>query len=315
MKLPIAIFCSFLAIIWRSNGEEDFFRLAGTQQYRPGDNVDFVLKTGIGNGGETPLFASIFRPKNPPAGLMPAVIFIHGGGWVSGSHYSFFGAWLAERGYFVASIDYRLTKTAKWPAQIQDCKLGVRWLRAHAAEFHIDPKRIGVFGTSAGGHLACCVGLIPNIPELEGTGGYADISSEVQAVAAFCPPTDFTGDWVPPKPHPAWVVALFGKPREGNRDLWRQASPLQYVRAGAPPFFIAHGESDFHVPFDQGKRLSEALQDAGAKVEWIPIANASHDFFLNPTTPESAMDPPREVIMQRLLAFFDRYLKQEPGNE
>ncbi len=313
MKFSNILFCSLMTVICTSNGEEDFFRLAGTKDYRPGDNVDFTVKTEIGKGGDTPLYASIFRPKNPPAGLMPAIVFIHGGGWSSGSHYSFYGGWLAEKGYFVASIDYRLTKTATWPAQIEDCKLGVRWLRAHAAEFHIDPNRIGVFGTSSGGHLACCVGLIKNVPELEGTGGYSDTSSEVQAAAAFCPPTDFTGEWVPPKPHPAWVVALFGKPREERPDLWQQASPAHYVRADAPPFFIAHGENDFHVPFAQGKHLAEALGNAGAKVEWLPIANAGHDFFVNPTTPESTLDPTREIIMQRLLAFFDRSLKHEPA--
>lgn len=312
MKLAVLIFLLGMAANGMSQSDEEFFRLAGTTQYRPNGKVDIVPKVEIGKNGDTPLIATIFRPKNPPEGPMPAIVFIHGGGWRSGKSYNPFGAWLAERGYFVFSIDYRLTDKATWPAQIEDCKLGVRWLRAHADEYHIDPKRIGVFGTSAGGHLASCVGLINNVPELEGKGGFLETSSEVQAVAVFCPPTDFTGDWLAPGPYPAWVVALFGGTREEKPELWKQASPVTHIHAGAPPFFIAHGEADTHVPFTQGQKLKDTLEKAGVAVEWVPIKTGTHDFFVNPTTPESSLEPTREVVVQKLLAFFDRNLKSTP---
>lgn len=290
---------------------DNFFALAGTKNYQPKKNVDMIVRVEMGKVGDTILNATIFRPLHPPEGLMPAIVFIHGGGWRSGTHYSVFGAWLAEKGYLVASIDYRLTTTAPWPAQIEDCKFGIRWLRAHAEEYHIDPNHIGVFGTSAGGHLAACVGLMTNAPELEGTSGFPETSSAVQAVAAFCPPTDFTGDWLPSLPYPAWVVALFRVPRDEKPELWKAASPLHYVHAEAPPFFIAHGEKDMHVPFTQGEKLAKALVKAGVEVEFIPIQTGEHDFFVNPTGPESTLNPTRESVMASLLAFFDRNLKEK----
>ncbi|CAN5460527.1 alpha/beta hydrolase [soil metagenome] len=292
-----------------ADGDEAFLHLAGTAQYRsPKDTVDIIPTISTGTGGDTPLAATIFRPKYPPVGLLPAVIFIHGGGWRSGKHYNMFGACLAEKGYVVASIDYRLTDKATWPAQIEDCKLAVRWLRANAAKYNIDPNRIGVWGTSAGGHLASCVALMDE-PALEGKGGYEGVSSKVQAVAVFCGPSDFTGDWLPDLPYPSWVVALFGAPREEKPDLWKSASPALAVKPGAPPFFIVHGDNDTHVPYSQGVKLKEALEKAGDSVEWISVKTGTHDFFVNPTSPQSTLDPTREKIMARLLAFFDQHLK------
>ena len=291
---------------------DPLLRLACTREYRPPkETVEIIPKIEIGTGGGHPILAAAFRPKAPSNGLRPAIVFIHGGGWNSGSHYNTFGAWLAERGYVVASIGYRLTTEAVWPAQIEDCKLGVRWLRANAAQYGVDPDRIGVFGTSAGGHLAACVGAMADRPELEGAGGCTGVSSRVQAAAVFCGPSDFTGDWLKGLPYPPWVTALFGADREKNPAAWRQASPALAVKPGAPPFFIAHGKDDTHVPFAQGEAMYQALQRTGDPVEWVPIANAGHDFFLNASTPDSKMEPNHEVLMARLLAFFDKHLKNK----
>ncbi len=293
--------------------DDPFFHLAGTQSYRPPkETVEILPRIEIGTGGDQTIIATVFRPKAPSQHPRPAVVFIHGGGWKSGKAYNIFGAWLAERGYVVASIGYRLNTEAKWPAQIEDCKLGVRWLRANAEKYGIDPDRIGAYGTSAGGHLAACLGVMQDIPALEGTGGWEAASSRVQAVAALNPPTDLTGDWIPASPPPPWVEELFGVPRESNPELWKQASPAQNVKPGAPPFFLAHGEDDTHVPFTQGQKLHEALTAAGATVEWIPVKNGQHGFFVDPSTPESKIDPGREAIMRKLLAFFDRNLKGNP---
>lgn len=294
--------------------DDAFFHLAGTRAYRPPKaTVETLPNVEIGTVGNKKILAAVFRPKEPSGQLRPAVIFIHGGGWKGGGHYNVFGAWLAERGYVVASIGYRLSTEAKWPAQIEDCKLAVRWLRANAAKYGVDPNRIGAFGTSAGGHLAACLGTMQDLPELEGTAGWEGVSSRVQAVTAFCPPTDFTAEWLGSEPPPAWVAELFGVPREENPDLWKQASPAQHARAGSPPFLIAHGEDDTHVPFTQGEKLRAALTHAGTPVEWIPIKNGGHDFFVNPSTPESTIEPARETIMQKVLEFFDRNLGNTPS--
>jgi acetyl esterase/lipase len=292
--------------------DDPFFHLAGTRAYRPPkETVEILPRIEIGTGGNQTILATVFRPQAPSERLRPAVVFIHGGGWKSGRAYNTFGAWLAERGYVVASIGYRLNTEAKWPAQIEDCKLGVRWLRANAEKYGVDPDRIGAYGTSAGGHLAACAGVMQD-PALEGTGGWEGTSSRVQAVAALNPPTDLTGDWLPAFPPPAWVEELFGVPRESNPELWKQASPAQNVQLGAPPFFLAHGEDDTHVPFTQGQKLHEALTAAGATVEWIPVKNGQHGFFVDPSTPESNIEPTREAIMQGLLDFFDAHLRNAP---
>lgn len=294
--------------------DEAFFHLAGTRPYRPpADTVEIIPRIEIGTGGDHTILATVFRPKAPSDRPRPGIVFIHGGGWKSGKAYNTFGAWLAERGYVVASIGYRLNTEAKWPAQIEDCKLGVRWLRANAAKYGVDPDRIGAYGTSAGGHLAACVGVMQDAPALEGTGGWEGTNSKVQAVVALNPPTDLTGDWMPASPPPKWVEELFGVPRESRPDLWKQASPAQNVQPGAPPFFIAHGENDTHVPFTQGQKLHEVLTAVGTTVEWIPVKNGAHGFFVDPSTPESTIDPTRETVMRRLLAFFDRHLKEPPA--
>jgi len=238
------LFGLFLVVHLTVHADDDpFFHLAGSAQYRvPSERVETLRDIPVGRGGEQSLHATLFRPRSPAPGARPAVIFIHGGGWRARSPKNTYGAWLAERGYVVANIQYRLTGEAKWPAQIEDCKLGVRWLRANAHQYQIDPERIGVFGTSAGGHLAACVGLIRD-PKLEGNGGFPGISSAVAAVGVFCGPADFTVDWLPGKPHPPWVVALMGMPRAENPAIWKEASPAQHVRSDAPRSTLRTGRA------------------------------------------------------------------------
>ena len=309
--LRALIFMSLIGMVLAQDNDDAFFHLAGTGVYRPPkDKVVTQVSLPMGQGGDVKLLATIFRPKDA-TGPLPAILFIHGGGWRSGKHYNVFAAWMAERGYLVASIDYRLTPQAKWPAQIEDCKLGVRWLRANAKNFGIDPDRIGVFGTSAGGHLSACVALLDD-PKLEGHGGYPGVSSKVMAVAAFCPVTDLTGEWLPGRPVPKWVEELFGASFAERPEAWKEASPALNAKAGAPPFFIAHGTNDTHAPTSQGEKLRKALEEKGVPVEYVAVKNGTHDFFVNPSTPESVIEPSREDIMRRLLAFFDRHLKPTP---
>jgi len=214
----------------------------------------------IGTGGDRDLHAEIAYPTKED-GLLPAVIYIHGGGWSAGSHkQSTILLKLAREGFFAASIEYRLSKEAKWPAQIQDCKLGVRWLRANAAQYHVDPNRIGVWGVSAGGHLVACLGTMADIKEYEGQGGYPGISSAVQAVVDFYGPTDFTRITTPnPTGSATLVETLLGVPYAQNPPLWKSASPLFYVKASDPPMLLVHGDSDMTVRVSQSTALDAAL--------------------------------------------------------
>src|SRR5215207_5470184 len=146
---------------------------------------DVLISTiEYGTGGGRPLTMHLLRPRERPDRLAPGLIWVHGGAFRHGSKDSGIAKLFsfARRGYVCASIEYRLSGEATWPAQIEDCKCAVRYLRAHAHELGLDPERIGAWGSSAGGHLVAMLGVAPDRPELEGRGGWAEHSSRVQAV-------------------------------------------------------------------------------------------------------------------------------------
>jgi acetyl esterase/lipase len=275
-------------------------------------NVEVIHDVEIGAGGGRLLHAEIARPKNPPPTPMPAVLAIHGGGWSKGTHKFNQAVWLATKGYFTASIEYRLSGEAKWPAQIEDCKLGVRWLRANAAKYNVNPDCIGCWGSSAGGHLVACLGTMDE-PQFEGTGGYAGVSSRVQAVVDYCGPADFTegsagiqgavGDR-----DALALLGLFGAPFKKNPDLWKQGSPVLHVKAGTPPFLIVHGDKDTLVPLAQSEHLVAALQKAGVPVEFITVKGGGHGMSTTPGEPPP--EPDSNALHAAVLAFFDKHLRK-----
>jgi acetyl esterase/lipase len=266
----------------------------------------------IGTGGGRTLHAEIARPKDPPATPMPAVLWIHGGGWSGGSHKSNRAATLAAKGYFTASIEYRLSGEAKWPAQIEDCKLGVRWLRANAKKYNVNPDRIGCWGSSAGGHLVACLGTMDDA-RFEGSGGHAGVSSRVQAVVDYCGPSDFTEGsagiqgGTADKDSTA-PLGLFGVPFREKPALWKDGSPALYVKRSNPPFLIVHGDKDKTVPVAHGQKLAAALKKAGAPVELIIVKGGGHGMTAGPGEPPA--EPNREALDAAVLAFFDKVLKK-----
>ena len=278
----------------------------------PPPGVELIHDVEIGKGGDTTLHAEIARPKDPPKEPMPAVLWIHGGGWSGGSHKGNGAMYLATKGYFTASIEYRLSGEAKWPAQIEDCKLGVRWLRANAAKYNINPDRIGCWGSSAGGHLVACLGTMDD-PKFEGSGGHAGVNSRVQAVVDYCGPADFTKgsggiqnakeDEDAPAP-----LGLFGVPFKEKPDLWKQGGPVAHVKAGAPPFLIVHGNKDKTVPHAQSVSLEAALKKAGVPVEFITVKGGGHGMSAAPGDPPA--EPDRNAIQAAVIAFFDKHLKK-----
>ena len=224
----------------------------------------------------------LYVPKNA-AGPLPLVVFIHGGGWYSGDKRTSMPFPLLAAGFAVASIDYRLSGTDKWPAQIYDCKAAIRWLRANAATYHLDPNRIGVWGTSAGGHLTDIVGTTgTNHPELDGDQGTPGVSSAVQAACAESGPSNLLtiyDEGLPQKRdvlETTGVAKLLGGPTKDNLDLAKAASGITYVAAGDPPFLLVHGDKDPSVPLKQSQEMYDALKAAGDDAELYIVKGGGH---------------------------------------
>jgi acetyl esterase/lipase len=246
--------------------------------------------------GDLPVGLDMYLPaeNQKPS---PVVVWIHGGGWHKGSKKPVWAGAFIKRGYALVSIDYRLTGQAVFPAQIHDCKAAVRWLRAHAKEYNLDPERIGLFGTSAGGHLAALVGTSGGVTELEGDGGNREYSSRVQAVCDWYGPSDLTRYVNASKFSKDIVEKLVGGTAEAKKDVLKAASPVTYINKDVPPFFISHGDTDALVPLEESCQLAEALKAAGAEVTLDVIPGEKHG-FRNPSPP-----------LQRAMDFFDKHLK------
>ena len=226
----------------------------------------------------------LFYQEQESDALRPGIVMVHGGGWRGGDKGA--GMWrqlpiaFARRGYVAISVNYRLTDEAPSPAQIHDVKASVRWLRANAGRLHLDPDRIGAYGNSAGAHLVSMLGLARPSDGLEGEGPHREHSSLVQAVLASATPTDFS-PWLESNQYPGSALdPLFAGPDETKAERVRQASPISYVRADAPPFLLIHGTADRTVPIAQSQRLVDALRKAGAKeVRYMMFDSEGHGVF------------------------------------
>ena len=211
---------------------------------------------------------------------LPIVAFIHGGGWRKGSRRSglnFIGPIVQTGKYIGASIGYRLTDEAIWPAQRHDCKAAIRWLRAHAEKYGADSKKIIVAGTSAGGHLVAMLGTSGGVSSLEGDlGNWSNKSSRVDGVINFFGPSNLTamGGWHNNPDSPESL--LLGGPVQENKDIAKAASPITYVTKDDPPFLTIHGTNDALVPFEQSVELTDSLQKAEVLARLIPIQDGGH---------------------------------------
>jgi len=289
-----------------------FFVLAFTMQ-APDSRYTRIPDVQFCTGGGKRLLMDVFKPAHPIRTPAPAVLWIHGGGWVTGDKSDNRGAVLiAGEGYVTASLSYRLSRDSPFPANIEDCKCAIRFLRANAARFGIDPDRIGVAGSSAGGHLAELVATAGDRAGLEGDGGWPGVSSKVKAAAAFYGASDLTVGEMQFEHHTGKaVVKLFRGTQKEKPELYRKASPILYVSKDSPPLLLAHGEEDDLVPIDQSVRMAEAYRKVGAPVEMITVKNAGHDFEPVGSGPIS---PGVEEIHQRAYAFFKHYLAEVSGN-
>ena len=270
-------------------------------------NVEFLSDVEYARPDGKPQYLDLAFPKDAEKKL-PLIVAIHGGGWSGCDKRGPMTMLLplVRDGYAVASINYRLSQVAKFPAQVHDCKAAIRFLRAHAEQYHLDADHVGIWGDSAGGHLVAMLGTTAGNKDLEGDEGNTDFSSRVQAVVDFYGPSDFLtiNQQAPPDTaihhnDPGSPEArLIGGAIPDNKDKAEQASSVHYVNKDAAPFLIMHGDVDKLVPLAQSIELRDALQKAGVEASLYIIGSQGHGF----------RDHPELIPLIR--AFFDRHLQQ-----
>ncbi len=262
---------------------------------------------------------SVSAPGRP----LPAVVYFHGGGWQAGKRQDAYEQlrFLASKGFVGITVSYRFAPEFKWPAQVHDAKTAVRFVRAHAAEFNIDPDRIAAAGDSAGGYLALMLGLTAPDDDLEGPGEWADTSSRVQAVVSYYSVVDFTklkGNRPPEELSPeearqqaaaeaitqayykksgAQVIADWTGTLDPADPIWRDLSPINYVSRGDAPVLIIQGDADPIVSIDQARLLNRTLTVAAVRHDLLIIEGGGHGF----TRPQSARAASRMVEFLRLI--------------
>ncbi len=216
---------------------------------------------------------------------LPLVLWIHGGGWKYGDKgFELFLRTLTRRGFAVASVQYRLSGDAKYPAQIDDCRAAFQWLSANAGLYNLNPRAAFVAGASAGGHLAALLGVEEGTPA-------------VKAVFAMYPPTDLTAFANPGRPK-GLIPSLLGGSVTAKHDLAVDASPVSHVGPNAPPFLILHGDRDRLVPIEQSKELDRKLHAAGVESKLVVKSGAGHGFGLT------------ERQVDEVAAFFHAHLEE-----
>jgi acetyl esterase/lipase len=265
------------------------------------ENAPIVTQPDVtyGTVGGHPLLLDIYQPAASASGLRPAVILIHGGGWTSFDKTTMHGmaTFLARSGFVAFSVDYRLMHGAEnlWPIQLDDVQHAVRWIRANAAKYGVDPDHIGAFGHSSGAQLAALLGM----EEARETSDpvLAKYSSKVQAVVDVDGPTDFTthGD----SDGDIFLTAFFGGDYVHHPAVWQDASPVFHVSRNSSPFLIVHGTHDEYVPITQAQELADKLKQAGVPVKFVKIDDV-HTF----QTPEA-----RRLLAVETQAFFNQYLR------
>jgi acetyl esterase/lipase len=230
---------------------------------------------------QAPLLLDLYLPegRQVPVGL---IVWVHGGAWRGGSRANVDLQGLTGHGWAVASVDYRLTPVAKFPAQVHDIKAAIRYLRAHASDYGYPASRFVIAGSSAGGHLAALVGVSNGEPELEGAvGGERQVSSDVQAIVSLYGASNLMSILTQSTPHglsvrtPALDLLLGGQP-EAVPQLARLASPVFHVTAGDPPLLMLHGDQDNQMPINQSHELEGAYEKLGLPVRLVVVHGSGH---------------------------------------
>jgi acetyl esterase/lipase len=264
------------------------------------ENVIWQPGIEYSNPDEQHLQLNLARPKTGD-GPFPAVLCIHGGGFRAGTRDGYDGLCiqLAKRGYVAATITYRLSPNYKFPAAVHDTKAAVRWLRANAATYKINPEKIGVTGGSAGGHLAQFLAVTAHVPEFEGTGGNPEQSSSVACVVNFFGPSDFTKSYGKSVDAAVVLPMWLGGNLDTARELHIRASPLYWVTPDAAPTLCVHGTLDNYVAYEQAVWIVDRLKAAGVEASLLTLKGAGHGFRGDDS----------KTADRALFEFFDKKLK------
>ena len=276
-----------------------FITAAPASELKIPDDVAFERGIEYSNAGGESLQVNLAQPKNAN-GALPAIVCIHGGGFRAGTRegYDKLCVTLAQHGYVAMTVTYRLAPKFPFPAAVQDCKTAVRWLRANAAKYHVDPKRIGVTGGSAGGHLAQFLGVTAGVKEFEGEGNL-DQSSAVNCVVNYYGPSDLTKSYEA-SVDAAEVLPLFlGGDLSTKRREHIVASPLYWVTPFAAPTLLVHGTEDRYVAYDQATWMRDKLKASAVEVDLLTLPGAGHGF----KNPDDAAKAEKALI-----EFFDKHL-------
>jgi acetyl esterase/lipase len=258
-------------------------------------------------GGRT-MHLDLYRPAKLSRRLLPAVVVMRGGGWQHGDSkgFAFIASALAQAGFAAASIQYRTSQEAPFPAAVQDAKAAVRWLRANASAYRIDPEAIGAMGGSAGAHLAAMLATCDAAADLQGDGGNAGVSSRISAAVAMAPAVDFVDLTPYPRQALMAIEPFFGAPLDAHLDDRRRGSPAAYVTRSAAPILLIHSDVDPGPPYSQSLLMREKYLAAGAHAELLTIPGGPHD----PWNYQRWF----AMIMERAIAFLSTTGQRSPSS-
>ncbi len=290
--------CAALMVVWACGPAA----VVARESPVAGQPVEIVSEQNVeyGRGGDEPLKLDLARPA--AGGPYPGVICIHGGGWRGGSKDSLRAVTtrLAKQGFVAITVQYRFAPKYPFPAQIEDVKCAVRWLRANAQKLGLNPDKIGAIGFSAGAHLSLMLGVMDAQDGLEGNGGYAEQSSKVQAVVNFFGPADLRLEY--PQIVHGLLRDFVGGPIEDKADTIRAASPVTYLDAKDAPILTFHGTADPIVPYQQATVLNQVCQEKKLAHRLITVERGGHGWG-----GEQMLDS-----LEQSLEFFQTELKGTP---
>jgi len=283
MRKPTCLLLSFAVIAFLV-----FIAIVRNAAQSPPANVALETNLVFGTGGKRPLHLDLTRPKQG-TGPFPALVLVHGGGWVGGDKESLrsFMNYFSQQGMVCVSIEYRLAPKDTFPAQIEDVKCAVRWLRANADKYHVDPKRIGALGGSAGAHLVALLGTTNGVKKWEGNGGHAEQSSSICAMICMSGAYDLPMGYrnsvnqqeAEGKSVRGMLEAFLGGPPSKPNAQYEAASPLRCASKNTVPALLTHGTADPLVPIEQSEVFAARLKELGVDVEFLRLEGAGHADF------------------------------------
>ena len=309
-QYPPLRWCHQLAVLWFGLAISTSLTSAQDNVQLP-DGVRMERDVPYIQDGDDSQRLDLYLPDSPPEKPLPVIVHIHGGGWRGGNKFPCPVLYMTERGYVVASVEYRFSQKATFPAQIQDCQAAIRWLRANSDKYHIDADKVGVVGASAGGHLSALVGTSGGQKAFEPIGGNEDQSDRVQCVIDIFGPASFASVMQQAEDDENVrnifefnsssdpYSLLIGETLNEDPEKTNAVSPIHYVSEETPPMLILHGTHDALVPYAQSLELVEALKAKEVPVWLQTLPGSGHGG-------PAFTKPPVVALMQ---SFFDKHLK------